>query len=112
MIPTIQVVYGTMPKIWHYDRALTGSDLLVSLNYDSEFYLFKDADGLGTSYKILKFLNEQFDCKISNNRKITYYFLSKTLYLTNIDSSKVINTLISDDFYDSFQVLLSNLKTQ
>jgi hypothetical protein len=109
MIPTIQVVYGSMPEIKHYSNVLTSKkDSLVYLKYDSEFYLFKNADKLDTFNKIFNFLDEQFNCKNKNNRQITYYFFTKTLYLKNIDSSEVINKLITDNFYDSFQIMLNN----
>ena len=105
MIPTIQLVYGTMPKIKKLGPFL-------QLEYDSEFYIFERIANVSNHclhFIIDGFLKETFNCLEAIIAKHRYLNMI-TIY--NLDSSKVINTLITDDFYDSFQVLLSNLKTQ
>ena len=102
MIPTIQLVYGTMPKI-----KKQGS--FAWLEYDSKFYIFEKATNISEHLAINSFLRETFNCPKEN---IAKYLGTNIITLYNIDPSSVINKLITDDFYDSFQVLLTNLKTQ
>lgn len=99
MIPTLQLIYGTMPKI----EKLSNINHTY-LTYDSEFYLFK-------------FIRKPF-----RRSQITYHItetVQKFLFKKNIfwlcDSSTisfigkhykepadVISLLITDEFYDSY----------
>ena len=115
MIPTIQLIYGSMPKISNSRKVI--NEIQIDLTYDPEFYLF--SNNLCYYYHwrscdaIKEFFNKTFNClKIKNNREISIFFNRSTLCLHNINTSEVINKLITDDFYDSFQVLLNNLKTK
>jgi hypothetical protein len=99
MIPTIQLIYGTMPKI----------EKLAAMNhtyltYDSEFYLFKfirrPLRRSKVTYHITKAVQEFL------LKKNIYWFCdSSTISFIGKhyrEPVEVISLLITDEFYDSY----------
>jgi hypothetical protein len=129
MIPTIQVVYGSMP-ILDYENKL--------IKYDREFYLFADiynidvfgqkidyACTIGEIEIINEFLNkcfdfEDYDLHYSNHNALYLYHKEYDWFylndLSNINHElsvvfhSIINTLLSDEFYDAFQIFVGEFK--
>jgi hypothetical protein len=122
MIPTIQIVYGSMPQIDYEEQ---------HIEYDRDFYLFRslyDVEIFGeiVEYKIINeedldiidnFFNDYFkleDFRLSFSNHYCFYIYSWNDLATQSELNEVysyiINTFITDEFYDAFQLFVSQFK--
>lgn len=129
MIPTIQVVYGSMPIFDYEDKFI---------EYSRQFYLFADiynidVFGQKVDYActieeieiINNFLNkcfsfEDYDVHYSNHNALYLYHKNYDWFdlpdwidledELSIIFNSIINKLLSDEFYDAFQIFVEEFK--
>lgn len=117
MIPTIQIVYGSMPQIDYEEQ---------HIEYDQDFYLFRDLydveifnydldnidNFFNTYFKLEDFglgrFSLAFSCHYCFYIRNWNYLIVQSEF--NEICSHIINTFITDEFYDAFQLFVNQFK--
>lgn len=112
MIPTIQIVYGSMPQIDYEEQCIV---------YDRDFYLFKDLydveifnydlDNIDNFFDTY-FKIEDFGLSFSNHYCFYIYSWNDLATQSELNEvySHIINTFMTDEFYDAFQSFIKQFK--
>lgn len=115
MIPTIQIVYGSMPQIDYEEQ---------HIKYDKDFYLFRDLydvkfkmteyelDVIDRFFGVYFFEIEDFRLSFSNHYCFYIYSWNDLATQSELNGvySHIINTFMTDDFYDAFQLFVNQFK--
>ena len=114
MIPTIQIVYGSMPQIDYEEQ---------HIKYDRDFYLFRDLYDVKFKMNLQeldvidRFFNDYFKFEnflLSFSNHYCFYIYSWNDLATQSELTEVyshiINTFITDEFYDAFQLFVNQFK--